>query len=119
LLESVPDPRFARGIRHRLPAILAVAIAAVAAGARSFTAIGQWVADADAHTLAPLGFTGLRVPSESAIRRAFARLDATVLDSVLDFSELHRSSPADVRELRVRMIKPRLVGSSIFRVIVS
>jgi predicted transposase YbfD/YdcC len=83
LLESVPDPRRARGIRHGLPAILAVAIAAVAAGARSFTAIGQWAADAEAETLAALGFTGPRAPSESAIRRTFARLDATVLDSVL------------------------------------
>jgi DDE_Tnp_1-associated/Transposase DDE domain len=83
LLESVPDPRRARGIRHRLPAILAVGIAAVAAGARSFAAIGQWAADADAETLAALGFASHRVPSESAIRRTFAPLDAAVLDSVL------------------------------------
>ncbi len=83
MLESVPDPRRARGIRHRLPAILAVAIAAVAAGARSFTAFGQWAADAETETLAALGFTGLRAPSESAIRRTFARLDAAVLDSVM------------------------------------
>lgn len=60
-----------------------MAIAAVAGGARSFTAIGQWAADADADTLAALECTGLKVASESAIRRTFARLDATVLDSVL------------------------------------
>lgn len=83
LLESVPDPRRARGIRHRLPGILAVGIAAVAAGARSFAAIGQWAADADETILAALGSSSHRVPSESAIRRTFARLDATVLDSVL------------------------------------
>jgi predicted transposase YbfD/YdcC len=62
---------------------LAVGIAAVAAGARSFAAIGQWAADADENLLAALGFTGRRVPSESAIRRTFSRLDAAVLDSVL------------------------------------
>jgi predicted transposase YbfD/YdcC len=83
LLASVPDPRRARGIRHQLPGILAVGIAAVAAGARSFAAIGQWVADADEDLLAALGSTGPCVPSESAIRRTFNRLDATVLDSVL------------------------------------
>jgi predicted transposase YbfD/YdcC len=83
LLESVPDPRRARGIRHQLPAILAVGIAAVVAGSRSFAAIGQWAADADPETLAALGVTGLSVPSESAIRRTFGRLDAKVLDSVL------------------------------------
>ncbi len=83
LLESVPDPRQARGIRHQLPGILAVGIAAVAAGARSFTAIGQWAADADVNLLAALGSTGRCVPSESAIRRTFNRLDAEVLDTVL------------------------------------
>jgi predicted transposase YbfD/YdcC len=83
LLASVPDPRRARGIRHQLCGILAVGIAAVAAGARSFAAIGQWAADADQDLLAALGSNGRSVPSESAIRRTFNRLDATVLDSVL------------------------------------
>jgi hypothetical protein len=32
-------------VRHRLPVILAVGLAAVLAGARSFAAIGEWVAD--------------------------------------------------------------------------
>lgn len=83
LLASVPDPRCPRGIRHGLPGILAVGIAAVVAGARSFAAIGQWVADADADLLAALGFRRGRGPSESAIRRAFARLDAARLDAIL------------------------------------
>ncbi len=83
LLASVPDPRRRRGIRHCLPGILAVAIAAVGSGARSFAAIGQWVADADENLLAALGVSRCRVPSESAIRRTFARLDAAMLDAVL------------------------------------
>jgi len=66
-----------------LPGLLAVAIAAVASGARSFAAIGQWVCDTDADLLAALGFRRGRRPSESAIRRAFARLDAARLDAVL------------------------------------
>ena len=83
LLESVPDPRSARGIRHKLAGILAVGIAAVAAGARSFAAMAQWAADADADLLAALGSAGRGVPSESAIRRTLNRLDAAVLDSVV------------------------------------
>jgi len=83
LLAWVPDPRRPRGIRHGLPGILAVAIAAVVAGSRSFAAIGQWVADADADLLAALGFHRGCGPSESAIRRAFARLDAAKLDAIL------------------------------------
>ncbi len=83
LLASLPDPRSARGIRHGLPGIVAVAVAAVVAGARSFAAIGQWVADADADLLAALGSRRGRGPSETAIRRALARLDATRLDAIL------------------------------------
>jgi DDE_Tnp_1-associated len=46
------------------PVILGLALCAVVAGARSFTAIAEWAADADQQTLNALGVTG-RVPSES------------------------------------------------------
>src|SRR6266699_3439259 len=45
-LSQVPDPRDARGVRHGLPTVLAMAIAAVLAGNTSFYAIGQWIAGA-------------------------------------------------------------------------
>src|SRR6185295_19195751 len=45
LLAQVPDPRKRRGRRHALAGLLAVGIAAVLAGSRSFAAIGQWAAD--------------------------------------------------------------------------
>ena len=54
-LSRVPDPRDARGVRHRLPAVMAMSIAAVLAGSRSFSAIGQWIADAKQKTLKALG----------------------------------------------------------------
>ena len=38
-----------------MPVILAVAAAAVLAGARSFTAIGEWVADQDGQLMAKVG----------------------------------------------------------------
>jgi DDE family transposase len=40
-LSAVTDPRHRRGVRHSLTLILTLAAAAVAAGARSFTAIGN------------------------------------------------------------------------------
>ena len=50
-LERVPDPRDPRGVRHSLSSLLLAAVAAVLAGARSFTAIGEWVADAPPQVL--------------------------------------------------------------------
>ena len=45
-LALVPDPRDPRGVRHTLTSLLLAAVAAVLAGARSFAAVGEWVADA-------------------------------------------------------------------------
>jgi predicted transposase YbfD/YdcC len=53
----------------------------VVAGARSFTAIAEWAADADGQTLRVLGVTGA-VPSESAFRRTLQRLDADGFDDL-------------------------------------
>ena len=47
MLARVADPRHRRGVRHRLVVILGLAACAVLAGARSFTAIAEWAADAD------------------------------------------------------------------------
>jgi hypothetical protein len=40
-LANVPDPRSRRGIRHRLVTVLALAVCAVLAGARSYIAIAE------------------------------------------------------------------------------
>ena len=82
LLAQVPDPRKRRGRRHQLAGLLAVGIAAVTAGSRSFAAIGQWAADAGPEVLAGLGAD--RGPAEeSTFRRAFALVSADRLDQVL------------------------------------
>jgi predicted transposase YbfD/YdcC len=82
LLTQVPDPRKRRGRRHPLAGLLAVGIAAVIAGSRSFAAIGQWAADAGPDALAVLG--AARGPAEeSTFRRAFALVSPDVLDRVL------------------------------------
>jgi predicted transposase YbfD/YdcC len=82
LLAQVPDPRKKRGRRHPLSGLLAVGIAAVTAGSKSFAAIGQWAADAGPVVLAGLG--AARGPAEeSTFRRAFALVSADRLDQVL------------------------------------
>lgn len=81
LLATVPDPRDPRGVRYRLAGVLAVAVTAVLAGARSFAAIGEWAADLSGEHLARIGL-GM-APEESTLRKLFARLDGDALDRVL------------------------------------
>jgi predicted transposase YbfD/YdcC len=89
VLAEIPDHRRAQGRRHDLATILALACAAVAAGARSLVAIAEWSAGAPAAVLACLGVRrdpcgGAQVvPSETTIRRALARVDAGALDARL------------------------------------
>ncbi|QNK83692.1 ISAs1 family transposase [Nakamurella sp. PAMC28650] len=81
-LRSVPDPRSARGRRHGLSTILAVAACAVIAGARSFVAIAEWAADTAPAVLAKLGVSSER-PCESTIRRTLNRINADGLDVIV------------------------------------
>ncbi len=83
VLEQVPDPRARRGVRHPWGGLVAAGIGAVVAGAQSFRAIGEWVADQDIETLTRLGLTGCGAPSEPTIRRVFTAVDADELDRVL------------------------------------
>jgi predicted transposase YbfD/YdcC len=82
LLAQLPDPRKRRGRRHTLAGLLAVGIAAVVAGSKSFAAIGQWASDAGPDVPEALGAD--RGPAdESTYRRAFALVSADILDRVL------------------------------------
>ncbi|HEV8648842.1 MAG TPA: ISAs1 family transposase [Actinomycetes bacterium] len=88
-LVQIPDLRHRRGRRHTLGAVLAVAVAAVVAGASSLAAIGEWASDAPCQVLAALGvrrdpLTGAwRPPGEATVRRVLARIDADALDRAI------------------------------------
>ena len=80
-LGRVPDPRARRGRRYPLAGLLAVAVSAVTAGAKSFTAIGEWAAALSTESLA--GFGLQTAPEASNLRKLFARVDGTALDAAL------------------------------------
>jgi hypothetical protein len=80
VLGEVSDPRKRRGVRHRMQSILATGICAVLAGARSFTAMGEWAAEQSRETLQRLGSPRGTPPSERTYRRLLARLDVAELD---------------------------------------
>ncbi len=82
MLAQVPDPRQPRGVRHRLDGVLAVALAATLAGADSYTAIAEWVADAAPAELGALGVAGAP-PSESTVRGCLQRLAPDRFDELI------------------------------------
>jgi predicted transposase YbfD/YdcC len=89
-LARVPDPRDPRGVRHTLTSLLLATVAAVLAGAKSFTAVGEWVADAPPQVLAALGVRRdplagrFEPPDEATIRRVLESVDAAALDAAVD-----------------------------------
>jgi len=81
-LAQLADPRKPRGVRHPLVVVLTAVVCAVAAGARSFVAAAEWVADLPAEVAAALA-VDVRCPSESAIRRLVGKIDADRFDTAI------------------------------------
>ncbi len=88
-LRPVPDYRSARGVRHRLATVLAIALASKLAGVRGVTAIAEF---ADRLTQAQLAAvrarlspsTGRRVPpSRTSFHRILSELDPDALERAL------------------------------------
>ena len=89
-LRASPDVRKARGQRHELESILAVAVGAVVCGARSFSAIGEWSEHLSVamrrrlHCRRQPETGAYQSPSEPTLRRTLQRIDAEALDRVVN-----------------------------------
>ena len=94
-LSAVPDPRSARGRRHSLQSVLLLALGAVLAGARSWAAIAQWAARADA-TVSVCRPT----PHAATFGRVLGAVDAGALQRVLTGWLLTRQRARPAREAR-------------------
>ncbi len=81
---DIADPRRAQGRRHPLPAVLAIATAAVLCGLRGYKAIAGWANDLKPRARERFRCrreNGIyRVPSESISRDVLIRVDPTALD---------------------------------------
>ncbi len=97
LLRTVPDPRHRRGVRHPVRTVVALALCAAVAGARSFTAIAQWAQGLSAEALRRLGATRRTPPSEPTIRRVLQSVDADRLDAQLGPWLLRVAAPRGAR----------------------
>lgn len=88
-MEGIADHRMRRGVRHKLPSILALATAATLAGARSVSSIGEYAADCPQEVLARLGakyHPGKKryiAPHAETFRRALGAIDVEALDEAV------------------------------------
>jgi hypothetical protein len=117
-LAGLPDPRKRRGRRHGITAVLAVAVCAVLAGARSFAAIGEWAADVPGDVLAALRvrrdpLTGTRQPpGESTLRRVLTGIDTAVLDGLVAAWLSGHQLPIPGRRLRAVAVDGKTLRGS-------
>lgn len=98
---------------YPLAAILAVSVAAVRSGCRSFTAVGEWIADLDHDALMLFGLS--RAPGESNLRKLFARLDATAFDKCLGafaFTRTHHVAGRRVIALDGKTLRGARAGAA-------
>jgi predicted transposase YbfD/YdcC len=88
-LGALADPRSRHGKLHGLAGLLTIAAAAVLAGARTYTAIGEYAREVPQATLARLGIwrrpysNWYVAPSETTLRRVLQQIDPDELDRVV------------------------------------
>jgi len=82
-LAEVPDPRSRHGRRYQIASVLAMAVCAIACGARSQYAITQWGREHFALVKEALGITRERTPSQATVHRVFKRLKVKAFERVL------------------------------------
>ena len=82
VLAQVPDPRWPRGRRHPLAAILALSVCAMLGGCRSLYAIAQW-GRTHPELARSLGFTRERTPCVATLHHIFRRLDVVAFEDAL------------------------------------
>jgi len=80
ILKGLTDFRKARGKTHKLESIVAVALCATLAGAKSFVAIADWAKDQSREDLKRLGSRYGKAPSERTIRRVMQKVNVQEID---------------------------------------
>ncbi len=92
----ITDPRRAQGRVHPLPAVLAIATAAVLCGARGYKAINDWAQALTQNALARFRSCyrngKYRPPSESILRDVLIRVDPVELDQAFQRWNAHHGA---------------------------
>jgi hypothetical protein len=99
LLGSLDDPRSARGRRHPLGALLALAVVAMLAGQTTYEAIVGYGKERGWPFLQLLGFTRRRGLCKATYSRVFRRIDAAAFEAAVGRWVRSRLGPGDARHL--------------------
>lgn len=99
VFENVDDPRGRRGRCYSLPTLMGAGLAATIAGAKTFTEIGEWIAQAPRVVLTQLGVRPGACPEQTTIARLYRRVDAQQLDRALNALIWTRSTRVDTRRV--------------------
>jgi hypothetical protein len=99
LLEGIHDPRAAKGKRHPLPALLALAVVAMLAGMTSYEAIADYGKQRGGEFLRLLGFTRRRGLCKATYSRVFRRIDVADFEARVGRWIRGRLGPGDAPHL--------------------
>lgn len=83
VLAEIEDFRQEQGKRHSLAAIMAMAVAAIICGYRTYGAIAQWGRNYDRQLIAALGFKHEQTPCASTLHTIFSKLDKEMFEAKL------------------------------------
>lgn len=96
VLAQIKDPRQSSGKRYSLAAVLAVAVAAMLCGYKSYSAIAQWGRNYGQQLAGALGFKAGKTPCAATFYNIFSRLDKQAVEQQLGMwaQSLCSQSPA-------------------------
>lgn len=112
LFSAIPDFRQAQGKRHPLPAILALAAAAMLCGYRSYSAIAEWGRNYGQALATALGFTNGKTPCAATLHTVFRNLDKQRFETQLGAWAEAVLSATPTAELEAEAIDGKSLRSS-------
>lgn len=83
VLQAIPDPRHARGVRYPWLLLLTLIALAVASGQQTAHAIADWVGQHADELRTQPNLAGYSLPSESTFRRTLRAIPAPLLESLI------------------------------------
>src|SRR4051812_8054101 len=112
VFSAIPDFRQAQGKRHPLPAILALAAAAMLCSYRSYSAIAEWGRNYGQALATALGFKNGKTPCAATLHTIFRHLDKQAFEAQLSLWAEGVLSATPVAQLEAEAIDGKSLRGS-------